>query len=66
MTTLDPYTFGNRPPILLTEVDRLRLRALVDTATPDDPIVRRFCKKNWHGRRRLQKASLASSRWAQW
>ena len=45
MTTLDPYTFGNRPPILLTEVDRLRLLALVDTATPDDPIVRRFLQE---------------------
>ena len=45
MTTLDPYTFGNRPPILLTEVDRLRLRALVDTATPDDPIVMRFLQE---------------------
>jgi len=45
VTTLDPYTFGNRPPILLTEVDRLRLLALVDTATPDDPIVRRFLQE---------------------
>lgn len=45
MTTLDPYTFGSRPPILLTEIDRSRLRALVATATQDSPIVARFLQQ---------------------
>jgi regulator of nucleoside diphosphate kinase len=45
VTTLDPYTFGNRPPILLTEADRLHLRALVATAPQDDPIVMRFLQE---------------------
>jgi regulator of nucleoside diphosphate kinase len=45
VTTLDPYTFGSRPPILLTEIDRSRLRALVATATQDSPIVARFLQQ---------------------
>lgn len=41
MTAPDPYTFGSRPPIFLTEVNRLRLSALV----ADDPIVARFLQE---------------------
>lgn len=41
MTAPNPYTFGSRPPIFLTEVNRLRLSALV----VDDPIVARFLQE---------------------
>ena len=44
MTNFDPYEF-ERPPIVLTGVDRARLAALADAATQDDPDVTRFLRE---------------------